>query len=252
LTAGCVLANLYHRRIVPLMERPLRIFEMHEDADPVALAESQLVPGLFPWEYAATRARRAIDLRTGQNDDAMLWAFTMLPVGPLVSGFPLPLVPLARGASACLESLPVPLQIRAVNAARSDPPTPRSRAHVRAAQQWEKERAARKREQNLWRRERRERRSEEFRLREQQGLSSPRIEEYSSSSEEEEEEESDGGRAPPERWQPSPPSPRAAEVAEETVPGAGAGAPAARQIMREATRVVEVSVGAEYGPDTDQ
>jgi hypothetical protein len=40
LTAGCVLANLHHRRIVPLMERPLRIFEMHEDADPVALAQS--------------------------------------------------------------------------------------------------------------------------------------------------------------------------------------------------------------------
>jgi predicted aconitase with swiveling domain len=38
LTAGCVLANLNHRRIVPLMERPLRIFEMREDADAVALA----------------------------------------------------------------------------------------------------------------------------------------------------------------------------------------------------------------------
>jgi hypothetical protein len=38
LTAGCVLANLHHRRVVPLMERSLRIFEMHEDADPVALA----------------------------------------------------------------------------------------------------------------------------------------------------------------------------------------------------------------------
>jgi hypothetical protein len=34
LTAGCILANLHHRRIVPLRERPLRIFEMHEDADP--------------------------------------------------------------------------------------------------------------------------------------------------------------------------------------------------------------------------
>jgi hypothetical protein len=72
LTAGCVLANLHHRWIVPLMERPLRIFEMHEDADPVALAESQLVPGLFPREYAATRARRAIDLWPGRNDDATL------------------------------------------------------------------------------------------------------------------------------------------------------------------------------------
>jgi hypothetical protein len=72
LTAGCVLANLHHRRIVPLMERPLRIFEMHEDADPIALAESRLLLGLFPREYAATRARRAIDLRTGRNDDVAL------------------------------------------------------------------------------------------------------------------------------------------------------------------------------------
>jgi hypothetical protein len=72
LTAGCVLANLHHQRIVPLMERPLRIFEMHEDVDPVALAQSQLLSGLFPREYVATRARRAIDLRTGLNDDATL------------------------------------------------------------------------------------------------------------------------------------------------------------------------------------
>jgi hypothetical protein len=45
-----------------------------------------------------------------------------------------------------------------------------------------------------------------------------------------------GGRAPPERWEPSLPSPRAAEAAEETAPGVGAGAPAARQPTREATR----------------
>jgi hypothetical protein len=47
LTAGCVLANLHHRRIVPLMERRLRIFEMDEHADPVALAESRLLRDLF-------------------------------------------------------------------------------------------------------------------------------------------------------------------------------------------------------------
>jgi hypothetical protein len=94
------------------------------------------------------------------------------------------------------------LQIRAVNVARSDPPTPRSRAHARAALWREQERAARKRERSIRRRERWERRSEEFRLREQQGLSS---EEYSSSGEEE--EGRDGGRAPPERWEPSPPRP---------------------------------------------
>jgi hypothetical protein len=63
---------------------------------------------------------------------------------------------------------------------------------------------ARKRERSIRRRERREWGSEEFRLREQQGLSSPGTEEYSSSGEKEE-EESDGGRPPPERWEPSPP-----------------------------------------------
>jgi hypothetical protein len=87
LTAGCDLANLHHRRIVPLMERRHRIFEMSEDADPVALAESRLLRDPFPREYAATRAWRAIDLRPGCCDNASLWAFTMLPVGPLVSEF---------------------------------------------------------------------------------------------------------------------------------------------------------------------
>jgi hypothetical protein len=48
LTAGCVLANLHHRGIVPLMERRLRIFEMDEDADPIALAKSRLRRDLFP------------------------------------------------------------------------------------------------------------------------------------------------------------------------------------------------------------
>jgi hypothetical protein len=228
------------------MERPLRIFETHEDADPIALAESRLLSGLFPREYAATWARRAIDLRSGRNDDAALWAFTMLPVGPLVSGVPPFLVPLVCVMLACFEASSAfsVSQIRVVNVARSDPPTPRSRAHTRAAQRREQERVARKRERSMRRRERREWRSEEFRLRGQQGLSSPGTEEYSSSCEEEEEEGSDGGRAPPERWEPSPHSPRATEAAEETAPGAGAGAPAARQPSREATRAAEVPARA--------
>jgi hypothetical protein len=71
LIAGCVLVNL-HRRIIPLMERPLRIFEMHEDADPVALAQLQLLPDLFTRVYAATRVRCAIDLRAARNDDEAL------------------------------------------------------------------------------------------------------------------------------------------------------------------------------------
>jgi hypothetical protein len=48
LGAASVLANLHHRRIIPLMERRLRIFEMSEAADPVALAQSRLLPDLLP------------------------------------------------------------------------------------------------------------------------------------------------------------------------------------------------------------
>jgi hypothetical protein len=86
LTAGVVLANLHHRRVVPLMERPLRIFEMTEIADPVTLARSRLLPDAFPRAFAATRARRAIDPKSGRYDDMALWALEMLPTGPLVSG----------------------------------------------------------------------------------------------------------------------------------------------------------------------
>jgi hypothetical protein len=83
LTAGCVLANLHHRWIVPLMERRLHIFEMDEDADPVALAESRLLRDPFPREYATTRARRAIDLKLGRCDNASLWAFLHVPRRPI-------------------------------------------------------------------------------------------------------------------------------------------------------------------------
>jgi hypothetical protein len=108
LTVGCVLANLHHRRIIPLMERPLRIFEMHEDADPVALAESRLRQDLFLREYSATRAWCAIDFKAARSDDEALWAFTMLPVGPLVSELPPLLVLSVRGIPACFEALPDP------------------------------------------------------------------------------------------------------------------------------------------------
>jgi hypothetical protein len=86
LTAEVVLAHLHHRRIVPLMERPLRIYEMTEDADPVALAKSRSLPSPFPREYAATRARRAIDPKSGRYDDKALWDLEMLPTAPLVRG----------------------------------------------------------------------------------------------------------------------------------------------------------------------
>jgi hypothetical protein len=101
-----------------------------------------------------------------------------------------------------------------LSAAKSDPPMSRSRALARAAQQREQERVARRRERDARHRERRERRSEEFRLREQQGLSSPGTEEYSSSDEEEEEEEEEVREQDlPDRWELAPPSPEPALVA---------------------------------------
>jgi hypothetical protein len=79
LGAASVLANLHHRRIIPLMERRLRIFEMDEMADPVALAHSRLVHDRLPPEYAATRARRAINLQAVKNSNDDLCSFVTLP-----------------------------------------------------------------------------------------------------------------------------------------------------------------------------
>jgi hypothetical protein len=44
LNAMGVLAFLHHWRIVPLMERPLCIFEMTEAANPIDLARSRMLP----------------------------------------------------------------------------------------------------------------------------------------------------------------------------------------------------------------
>jgi hypothetical protein len=79
-----VLAFLHHRRIVPLMERPLCIFEMTEAADPVALARSRMLPTPLERGYALTRARSAVDTRM-LHQDRSPWDLEMLPTGPLVS-----------------------------------------------------------------------------------------------------------------------------------------------------------------------
>jgi hypothetical protein len=149
LTAALVLANLHHRRIVPLMERRLRIFEMEETTDPVALAQSRLLRDLLPREYAATRARRAVNLKATRTDDIALWAFAMLPEGPLVSRVPALLRSFDLWSIVVIWSFTRPLQVMAVNAARSDPPTPRARARARAALRREQERAARKKEKRI-------------------------------------------------------------------------------------------------------
>jgi hypothetical protein len=85
LAAASVLANLHHRRIVPLVERKLRIYEMTEYADPIALARSQLLRKRFPRDYVETRARCAVNLRTMPTDNDDRWSFIMLPEAPPVS-----------------------------------------------------------------------------------------------------------------------------------------------------------------------
>jgi hypothetical protein len=85
LTAATVLTFLHHRRVVPLMERPLRIFEMTETANPVVLARSRMLQSPLLREYAANRARSAVDTRSLRSDRS-LWDLEMLPTGPLVSG----------------------------------------------------------------------------------------------------------------------------------------------------------------------
>jgi hypothetical protein len=217
------------------MERELRIYEMSDAANPMSLARSRLLNERFPTEYTATRARRAVSLKGGKYSNDDLWSFVMLPDAPAVSGLP-SLLPFLRHTSAVLTTVLSAEGDRRRPAVCS--PTPQARAAVRAAQRREPERVARKKEKRIRRWERREWRDEEFRLREQQGLSPPATSEDSSSGEEEE-EEGDGGQALPERWEPAPPSPRAAEAAEGQVSGAGMEALAARQFTGEAACTAE-------------
>jgi hypothetical protein len=96
LGAPSVLANLHHRRIVPLMERELHIYEMSEAANPASLVHSRLLHDRFPQEYAATRARRAISLKAGRHNNDELWSFVMLPDVQAVSRLPPSLIPSRR------------------------------------------------------------------------------------------------------------------------------------------------------------
>jgi hypothetical protein len=161
LTAASVLANLHHRQIVPLMERRLRIFKMEETADPVALAQSRLLPDLFPREYAAMRARCAVNLKAMRADDTALWAFTMLPEGPLVSRALTPLQSVDSWSSVAVLEFYSPLAGDGHERCAVRPAHAPSLS-ARAAQRREQERAARKKEKRIRRRERREWGSEEF------------------------------------------------------------------------------------------
>jgi hypothetical protein len=73
------------------MERELRIFEMSDTANPVSLARSRLVQEPLLKEYAATRTRRTISLKSVPHNDDDLWSFVMLPDAPAVSALLFPL-----------------------------------------------------------------------------------------------------------------------------------------------------------------
>jgi hypothetical protein len=105
LGATSVLANLHHWRIGPLTETVLRIHEMSDATEPTALARSRLLHDRFPREYAATQARRAINLKSVPHGHDDLWLFIMLPDGPAVSRLhfsPWSLVAHRRGLDGCL------------------------------------------------------------------------------------------------------------------------------------------------------
>jgi hypothetical protein len=82
LGAASIIANFHHRRIVPLMERELCIFEMSDVTNPISLARSRLLQECLLKEYAATRARRTISLESVSHGDDDLWSFVMLPRRP--------------------------------------------------------------------------------------------------------------------------------------------------------------------------
>jgi hypothetical protein len=84
LGAASILANLHHRRIVPIMERELRIFEMSNAANPTSLVCSQLLQDRLLLEYAATRVRHVISLKLVPHSTDDLWSFVMLPDAPTV------------------------------------------------------------------------------------------------------------------------------------------------------------------------
>jgi hypothetical protein len=122
LGAASVLANLHHTRIVPLMERELRIYEISKTTNPVSLARSQLLHDCVPSEYAATRVRRTISLKAIRHGNDDLWLFVMLPDAPPLSRIPPFFIP-PRCAATTLTFHSSHKRV-AVNAMRSDRPRP--------------------------------------------------------------------------------------------------------------------------------
>jgi hypothetical protein len=85
LGTALVLANLHHRRIVLLMERELRIFEMSDAANPTSLVRSRLLQDRLLPEYMTTRVRHTISLKLVPHNTDNLWSFVTLPNALAVS-----------------------------------------------------------------------------------------------------------------------------------------------------------------------
>jgi hypothetical protein len=80
LTAAAVLAQCHLRRVIPLMEKALHIYEMAEGADPDALARSRLLAEPFTSVYASQRAKCAVDTKKMVCEpDEVLWSPRMRP-----------------------------------------------------------------------------------------------------------------------------------------------------------------------------
>jgi hypothetical protein len=87
-----VIANFHHRRITPLVERELHIFEMSNTANPMSLVRPLLLRERLPKVYTATRSRRATNLKVVPHSDDDLWSFVMLlDAGPVSTAFLCPL-----------------------------------------------------------------------------------------------------------------------------------------------------------------
>jgi hypothetical protein len=119
------------------MERELCIFEMSDATNLVSLAHSRLLQEHLLKEYAATRARCAINLKAVPHSDDDLWSFVMLPDAQSVSTIFSFLVGSCLTFFTCPDSLY--LQLVTLHAARSDPSTPRAQAVGRAVQRRERE-----------------------------------------------------------------------------------------------------------------
>jgi hypothetical protein len=85
LGATSIIANFHHQRIVPLMERELRIFKMSDAANPTLLACSRLLQERLLPEHMTMMTRRAVSLKSVPHGDDDLWSFVMLPDAPPVS-----------------------------------------------------------------------------------------------------------------------------------------------------------------------